>query len=79
MPAITEVEPGGYDAHGCPLSFYSDKHSVFRVLRQHTKSGQGMIQFGRALSELNIKILCANSSQAEGRVGRPTARCRIAW
>lgn len=29
-----------------------------------------MTQFGRALSELNIEILCANSSQAKGRVER---------
>jgi hypothetical protein len=26
--------------------------------------------FGRALSELNIEILCANTSQAKGRVER---------
>lgn len=29
-----------------------------------------MTQFGRALSELNIDIICANSSQAKGRVER---------
>ena len=29
-----------------------------------------MTQFGRALSELNIEILCASSSQAKGRVER---------
>jgi hypothetical protein len=29
-----------------------------------------MNQFGRALSELNIEIICANSSQAKGRVER---------
>ena len=46
----------------CPVAFYSDKHSVFRVARQDTKGGQGMTQFGRALSELNIEILCVNSS-----------------
>ena len=34
------------------------------------KGGSGMTQFGRALAELNIEILCANSSQAEGRVER---------
>ena len=56
--------------HGCPVAFYSDKHSVFRVERQDAKGGQGMTQFGRALSELNIEILCANSSQAKGRVER---------
>jgi hypothetical protein len=29
-----------------------------------------MTQFGRALNELNIEILCASSSQAKGRVER---------
>ena len=39
--------------HGCLIAFYSDTHLVFRVVRQDTKGGQGMKQFGRALSELN--------------------------
>ena len=56
--------------HGRPVAFYSDKHSVFRVANQAAKSGHGMTQFGRALNELNIEILCANSSQAKGRVER---------
>lgn len=56
--------------HGAPIAFYSDKHSVFRVARKEAKGGQGMTQFGRALCELNIEILCANSSQAKGRVER---------
>src|ERR1700733_5366087 len=58
------------EEHGRPVAFYSDKHSVFRVLRRDAKGGQGMTQFGRALAELNIEILCANSSQAKGRVER---------
>jgi len=58
------------DTHGCPVAFYSDRHSVFRINRPDTKGGQGMTQFGRALAELNIEILCANSSQAKGRVER---------
>lgn len=55
--------------HGRPVAFYSDKHTVFRVAKpsQHMT---GMTQFGRALAELNIEILCANSSQAKGRVER---------
>lgn len=57
-------------AHGRPVAFYSDKHTVFRVANQAAKSGHGMTQFGRALHELNIEILCANSSQAKGRVER---------
>jgi len=56
--------------HGRPVAFYSDKHTVFRVAQQGAKSGHGMTQFGRALNALNIEILCANSSQAKGRVER---------
>jgi len=54
---------------GRPVAFYSDKHTVFRVPKpsQHMT---GMTQFGRALAELNVEILCANSSQAKGRVER---------
>src|ERR1700736_386021 len=56
--------------HGRPVAFYSDKHSIFRVSREDAAGGDGMTQFGRALSELNIEILCANTSQAKGRVER---------
>jgi hypothetical protein len=56
--------------HGKPVAFYSDKHSIFRVSNENAVSGNGMTQFGRALSELNIGILCANTSQAKGRVER---------
>jgi hypothetical protein len=52
-----------------PGSLYSDKHSVFRINRD-AQGGSGMTQFGRALAELNIEIICANSSQAKGRVER---------
>ncbi|SMF39533.1 Integrase core domain-containing protein [Azospirillum oryzae] len=65
-----EALEGYLNAHGRPLAFYSDKYSVFRVSQREAKGGQGMTQFGRALAELNIEILCANSSQAKGRVER---------
>ena len=68
--AYFEALQGYLEAHGCPVAFYSDKHSVFRVARREAKGGQGITQFGRALAELNIEILCANSSQAKGRVER---------
>ena len=61
---------GYVNEHGCPVAFYSDKHTVFRVNKPDAKGGSGMTQFGRALAELNIEILCANSSQAKGRVER---------
>ncbi|RXH54233.1 putative insertion sequence transposase protein [Granulicella sibirica] len=65
-----EALQGYLQVHGCPVAFYSDKHTVFRVNKPDAKGGQGMTQFGRALAELNIEILCANSSQAKGRVER---------
>jgi hypothetical protein len=40
---------GYLEAHGCPVAFYSDKHTVFRMNRD-AQGGQGMTQFGRALS-----------------------------
>jgi hypothetical protein len=61
---------GYLTTHGCPVAFYSDKHTVFRIAKTDAIGGQGMTQFGRALAELNIEILCANSSQAKGRVER---------
>lgn len=58
------------ERHGKPVAFYSDKHSLFRVNQTGATSGNGLTQFGRALHELNIDILYANSSQAKGRVDR---------
>jgi len=55
--------------HGKPIALYSDKHSVFRTNKPDQAEG-GMTQFGRALHELNIDILCANAPQAKGRVER---------
>ena len=58
------------ERYGKPVAFYSDKHSVFRVNKAGATTGNGMTQFGRALHELNIDIICANTSQAKGRVER---------
>ncbi|MBN7807786.1 MULTISPECIES: ISNCY family transposase [Agrobacterium] len=56
---------------GKPLAFYSDKHGVFRSLHASKKDRtSGLTQFGRALYELNIDIICANTPQAKGRVER---------
>ncbi|WP_404822496.1 ISNCY family transposase [Noviherbaspirillum aerium] len=58
------------ERHGKPQAFYSDKASVFRVNCKQSDKVPGITQFGRVLYELNIEILCANSSQAKGRVER---------
>ncbi|RVH99628.1 ISNCY family transposase, partial [Sinorhizobium meliloti] len=57
--------------HGAPVAFYSDKHGIFRTTHASKKDRtSGLTQFGRALYELNIDIICANTPQAEGRVER---------
>jgi transposase len=55
---------------GKPLAFYSDKFSVFRVNIPNALTGTGLTQFGRALKELKIELICAHSPQAKGRVER---------
>jgi hypothetical protein len=55
------------EAHGRPVALYSDKHTVFRVAGA---GRDGTTQLGRALAELNVDLICANSPQAKGRVER---------
>ena len=56
--------------YGKPVAFYSDKHGIFRVNVPSTGSGPALTQFGRAMQELEIQIICANTPQAKGRVER---------
>jgi hypothetical protein len=59
------------ERHGKPVAFYSDKHTIFRAYHDGaTGRFKGVTQFGRALADLNIDIICANSPQAKGRVER---------
>jgi hypothetical protein len=56
--------------HGRPVALYSDKASIFRTAESEVRQAHGLTQFSRALSELNIELICANSPQAKGRVER---------
>ena len=56
--------------YGRPFVFYSDKHGIFRVNLPEAQSGTGETQFGRAMRELGIEVICANTPQAKGRVER---------
>ena len=55
---------------GKPLAFYSDKNSIFRVNQPSAGTHPDLTQFGRAMQELDIEIICANTPQAKGRVER---------
>lgn len=61
--------------HGRPLAFYVDRDSIYKTTRnaaldEQLRDEQPMTQFTRAMSELDIGVLCANSPQAKGRVER---------
>jgi hypothetical protein len=59
-----------FERCGKPVAFYSDKHGIFRVNMPNCGAGENLTQFGRAMEELGIKIICANTPQAKGRVER---------
>lgn len=52
------------ERHNITVSFYSDKHGIFRV-NNGGSTTTGITQFGRVLSELGIELICANSPQAK--------------
>ena len=59
------------ERHGKPIAFYSDQHGIFRVNQERPLgNSSGLTQFGRALQELDIQVICASTPQAKGRVER---------
>lgn len=61
--------------YGLPRSVYLDRHSTYKAKRQKTIEEQlegkdPMSQFQRALEELGVNVIHANSPQAKGRVER---------
>jgi len=59
-----------FERHGKPMAFYSDKHGIFRVNQPSVGTGEALTQFGRAMQQLDIQIICAHTPQAKGRVER---------
>lgn len=64
-----------FTKHGLPKSLYVDNHSVFRVNRENTVEEQfsgrrPLTTFGRAMEELAVHVIFAESAQAKGRVER---------
>jgi len=68
--SYAEATRGYIERHGKPVAFYSDKHGIFRVNQPSVGLGENLTQFGRAMQELDIVIICANTPQAKGRVER---------
>lgn len=61
--------------YGFPQAIYVDRASIYRSDREPTEAEilagkEPQTQFGRAMEELGVKLILANSPQAKGRVER---------
>ena len=63
--------------HGLPLALYVDHDSIYvanesdaQAQRRKAANKRALTQFGRAMRELSVGIIAANSPQAKGRVER---------
>src|SRR6185436_4351007 len=61
--------------YGMPGSLYVDRDSIYRCERlgtaeEHRAGQEPQTQFGRAMKELGVELILANSPQAKGRVER---------
>jgi helix-turn-helix protein len=66
---------------GRPLALYTDRHSIFEPHEkgQPLADPDAKTQFGRALAELDIELICAHSPQAKGRVERSFGTAQDRW
>lgn len=63
------------ELHGLPRSVYVDRAGIYEPTREATVDEElaetgPLTQFGRAMEELEVKLICARSPQAKGRVER---------
>ena len=65
-----QVVEGYFSRYGKPAAFYSDQHGIFRVNQPASGVTDALTQFGRAMQQLDIQIICASTPQAKGRVER---------
>ena len=56
--------------YGIPMSVYLDKHTTYKSPAKPLEDEEPLSEFGRALTELGVEIIYANSPQAKGRVER---------
>ena len=73
--ASYDVLEGWIRKHGLPTSLYVDRDSIYRCegepsIAQQLAGQQPQTQFGRAMEQLGVELILANSPQAKGRVER---------
>jgi len=60
-----------YDQYGLPQALYSDRDSIYQVnATAGAPAPPPLTQFGRAMQQLNVRLIPAYSPQAKGRVER---------
>ena len=74
IPAMQSFK-GYIKKNGIPLSLYMDKHTTYKATHKETIEDQlegkkVLSQFERALEEIAVKVIHANSAQAKGRIER---------
>jgi transposase len=74
MPAMKSFK-GYIRKYGLPLSVYLDKHTTYKStkkpsIEEELNNTVSLSQFGRALGELGVNLIYADSPQAKGRVER---------
>jgi transposase len=73
--ASYDVFEGWVRANGVPASVYVDRDSIYRCEGEPSVADQltgkeRQTQFGRAMSQIGVELILANSPQAKGRVER---------
>ncbi len=71
--ASYDVLEGWVRKHRLPASLYVDRDSIYRCegepsIAQQLAGKQPQTQFGRAMEQLGVELILANSPQAKGRV-----------
>ena len=65
--------------YGRPVAVYTDRHSIFEPQDKGKALPDGVTQFGRALTELDVELIRAHSPQAKGRVERLFGTLQDRW
>lgn len=73
--ASYDVLEGWVRRHGLPRSLYVDRDSIYRCeglgsVAEQLAGQAPQTQFGRAMAQLDVELILANSPQAKGRVER---------
>jgi transposase len=75
LAAAMEMMRRWCERFGIPQSLYVDRHGIYRCDREPTaeelrRKQTPVTQFGRAMKELDVRLILAQSPQAKGRVER---------